>query len=589
MAHDDSEKESPEIEEEHKAALTEDESGTAEEQAEEHPHHEHEAKPKTAKHKDLWRWLLAHKPISIPAAVLVVLAILMAVPFMRYSVLGLFLKQEVTVLVVDSQTAKPVSSATVALDGKSADTDGAGRAKFKVAVGEARLSVTKQYYKTATSEVVVPVGKSKAPFEVKLEATGRQVPVVVLNSISSQPVVGATLTAGKSEAKTDDKGQATLVVPAGETEVKGALSRAGYNNVEVTVKVTTQEDKVNSFKLTPIGKVYLLSNQSGKIDLVKSNLDGTEREIVLAGTGREERYGTVLLASRDWKYIALISKRDGGQYDKLFVIETATDKVTTADEGEATFSVYGWSGDRLVYSVERQNINHWKPKREAIKSYHAPSKKLTTHAETTAKGTQFSYAAETFSYIYLLDKEVLYTRNWQGATGLERATLDRFNVDGSQKQQLKRYHDDYLETRIAEFGEVYIQYYRDGKPYHDAYEDGKLTTIKSSTNEFYSAAYPSYLVSPSGKKTLWSDFRDGQNVFFVGDGGGGNGKQVGSAEDFRAYGWFTDDYLLLTKKDSEMRIMPAASTQSNLESILKIGNYYKPDYYRAGFGYGYGG
>jgi len=78
------------------------------------------------------------------------------------------------------------------------------------------------------------------------------------------------------------------------------------------VTVTTDKVAANQFKLAPVGKVFFLSNAGGKIDVVSTNLDGTDRKVVLAGTGKEDRNNTVLLASSDWKYLALLSLRDGG-------------------------------------------------------------------------------------------------------------------------------------------------------------------------------------------------------------------------------------------------------------------------------------
>src|SRR6185295_2559549 len=108
-----------------------------------------------------------------------------------------------------------------------------------------------------------------------------------------------------TEATTADDGKAVLVVPADKQEDAVTLSGDGFNTISATLKVTTEEVEANSFKVAPSGKIYFLSNASGKIDLVKSNLDGTDRQTVLAGTGKEDKLNTVLLASRDWKYVAL--------------------------------------------------------------------------------------------------------------------------------------------------------------------------------------------------------------------------------------------------------------------------------------------
>ncbi|MGH7158047.1 MAG: hypothetical protein ACREGD_03150 [Candidatus Saccharimonadales bacterium] len=44
------------------------------------------------------------------------------------------------------------------------------------------------------------------------------------------------------------------------------------------------------------------------------------------------------------------------------------------------------------------------------------------------------------------------------------------------------------------------------------------------------------------------------------------------------YGWFTDGYILLTRKNSGMYIMPAEGLEGGIEKALKISDYYKPSY-----------
>jgi hypothetical protein len=541
-----------------------------------------------------WDWIKSHKKIAIPATIVLVLGLLVAIPFTRYALAGLFMKQTYAVRVLDADTNKAVSSAVVTLDGVEAKTDSQGVAALHVPVGEATLSVAKKYYQTVHEEVLVPIKRPDAQ-EVKLKATGRTVPVTVVNKVSGLAVENAVVKAGEAEAKTDKKGQAIIVVPADKKEVQAVISGSGYNNADVTLHVTAETVPENTFQLTPAGKIYFLSNQSGKIDLIKSDLDGANRQAVLPGTGKEDPYNTVLLASRDWKYIALLSKRDGGEYAKLFLIEAGTDKVTVMDEGEATFNIYGWSGDRFIYSVVRDKLKGWEPKRQALKSYSAPAKKITTLDETAAEGAADAYTYETVDSAYVLDQEVVFSKNWLSGAGgyglstAKHAIISTVKADGSQKKVVKTYPSPVISTRAADFGEIYIQYSEGDKYKYEEYHDGKLASITLTDNEFYSKAYPTYAVSPTGKKTLWSDFRDGKNVFFVGDAAGQGGKQIGQSEDYAVYGWYTDDYVLLTKKGSEMHIMPATDLSSGVDASLKISDYYKPNYTQRGFGYGYGG
>ncbi len=554
------------------------------------------------KHKvgGLYQWCMAHKKISIPAAVAVFLILFFAVPFTRYTALGLFLKQDFSVVVIDSQTGKPVSSARVSLNGKTANTDGEGKAVLKVPVGKSKLTATKAYYKSAEQQVTVPIKKPASALRVKLEATGRPIPVTVVNSISRQPVAGAVLSASKSQAKTDDKGQAVLVVAAGVNEVKATLSGDGYNKVDITIKSTTEVDAANSFGLTPSGKVYFLSNLSGNVDVVKSDLDGKNRQVVLADTGKESKSETVLLATRDWKFLALQSKRDGGDNAKLFLINAADDSVTTMDEGEATFTLAGWEGHSFVYQVDRYKLDQWTPKKQALKSYNADTKKLTTIDQTAAEGTnQYDYKRESLGRVYVLEGMLVYTKSWYNGwyagDSIPNATINTAKTDGTAKQVLKTFDSSgYVELVPYEPASLYI---KSANQYFE-YEAGAVKSLPDMTdNTFYNTEYATYLLSPSGKKLFWTQLRDGRNAMLIGDAD----KALSSAsatnfeDDYTPFGWFTDDYVLMSKKGSELYIEAVPMVQ-NLPDVgiqilqpVKVTDYYRPSYNYPGYGGGYGG
>jgi hypothetical protein len=558
--------------------------------------------PKAGPHHRLWGWVKTHKKVTIPAAVLVALAILAAVPFTRYFFAGMVVRKDFTVVVVDSQTNKPVTSASVTLEGQKVATDKQGKAKLHVNVGKAELAISKKYYKDTTTSVLVAFTQ-KQPYSVKFEATGRPVPITVINKISGKPVADVTVSAENTKVITDTKGEAILVVPADKPTIKATLSGKNYNNADVTLKVTSVVDPANKFSVTPSGKLYFLSNASGTLDVVKSDLDGQNRKLVLAGTGKEDKGNTVLLASRDWKYVALLSKRDGGENAKLFLIETAADKLTTMDEGDASFNPYGWSGSRFIYVVNRTKVNIWQPKHQALKSYDASSGTIVSLDQTTAEGSDYNnYRGETLSDVYILDKEIVYVKSWQlnGSSynmDGKQATFNSIQADGSQRKSIKGYpptNNRYFNfsTLPGDFNEIYIRYYSDDgiKSKYDSYENGKLTASDLTDQQIDNNDYHTFIVSPSGDKTFWTEFRDGKNVFFVGDGSGKNGKQLpGTSDDYAAYGWYSDDYLLVTKKSSEMYIMPVDGLPGGITTALKVSDYYKPNYLLRGYGYGYGG
>jgi hypothetical protein len=102
---------------------------------------------------------------------------------------------------------------------------------------------------------------------------------------------------------------------------------------------------------------------------------------------------------------------------------------------------------------------------------------------------------------------------------------------------------------------------------------------------FYGSSYPTYLQSPSANDTFWAEPRDGKNTLFIGNEDGQKGKQIASLSEYFTYGWFTDDYLLVSKNSSELYIMPKGGSKN----AIKISDYHKPVQNFYGYGGGYGG
>lgn len=538
--------------------------------------------------KSFWRWFGSHKKLSIPLVIVILLGILGAVPFTRYAIAGTFWKQTITVDVMDSQTHKAVSNAMVEVKGVMAHTDGQGMAKLKVKAGNATLTVSKNYYATGTKKVLIPVMKPKDNIIVDLQATGRQVPITVTDKISGKAVSGASIKASDTEATTDSKGQATMVLPADKSSVAVTISANGHNDLKATVQVTTQAVKNNTFQITPSGKVYFLSNLSGKIDVVKTNLDGTGRQTVLAGTGSEDAHDTRLVASRDWKYLALLSKRDGGTYAKLFLIDTSNDSLTTMDEGNATFTMAGWSNHRFIYRVDRANMQYWQPKQEAIKSFDASTKKIATLDETMAYGgNQYNYLYQTFTVPTIFKNgEVVYAGNWIASAGVanqikdQTASLVSIKDDGSGKRVVKTFQlagDVYnitavnLATRLKSPNDLYVAFNDGHSNKYYEYTSGQIKDMASMTDDnFYDTNnYNSYEVSPAGTQSVWTEVRDGKKVFLVGDENGADGKQI-STSDYQAYGWYGNSLLLvINDENNQLFVMPAVGGKA-----LKVSDYY---------------
>ena len=527
----------------------------------------------------------------------VLLLIIFGLPLTRYKVLGLAIKKSVTISVIDSKTSSPVSNADVDLSGATAKTDANGKAIVRASLGKKDLTITKRYYKHLNTSYFVGFKSAKSS-ATKLVATGRLVPVIVLNKISGQPVAGAQIQAEGTTSKTNNKGSAEIALPVTDGTFKGKLSLKGYNDTDITIQVTDKVVKANNFEITPAGQVYFLSNLSGNLDVVKSNLDGSGRKTILAGTGKEDPRTTSLLAARDWRYLVLKSHHEGS-LAALYIIDTSTDKVTQFDNTDADFSLIGWYDHAFVYSLTKNGMNDWQPGRQVIKSYDADHSQLNQIDQNQAEGTSNSYALQNFFNFYILDGQVVYTTEWN-KQGVNSSTFDlsakndsirAAQPNGQNKKDYQTFqtvNTNFIQATLYEPQAIYYAVYDSAsKPTYYTFEN---QVVKSSTIDQSSIdkSYPTFLLSPSGKSTFWTELRDGKNALFSGDSNAQSKKQLASLSDYSPYGWYSDNFLLISKSSSQLYVTtPAGLTAAR--PPLKITDYYKPAQNYAGYGYGYGG
>ncbi|HEX4774258.1 MAG TPA: hypothetical protein VH234_01965 [Candidatus Saccharimonadales bacterium] len=541
--------------------------------------------------KERFREFFGHKRLW--AGLLVLLVVVLGVPFVRYPVLGLFIKKPVNITVIDSKTGTPVSSAEVTLAGDSVKTDAEGQAHLKAALGKRTLTISKQYYQNQNQTYFVGFKSPKQPTSIHLVATGRLVPITVLNGITGKPLSGAEVAVKGTTAKTSSKGQATVALPATAATYSATITLGGYNSANVTVQVTAQTVKANSFNLIPAGHIYFLSNQSGTIDVVKSNLDGSGRKTVLAGTGHEDPNSTSLLASRDWRFLVLKSIRSGSNAS-LSLIDTSNDKVTSFDTSDADFNLVGWYGHNFIYDLTRHGQDAWQAGREILKSYDADNQQLNQLDQNQAEGSAGAYASQYFSNFYILNGVVAYDTQWSNVNGDltgKNFTIRAVQPNGQGKKDYQTFPAGTTTFIQATLYNPQAVYYavsdNTGKTSYYDFENLAVKPITLDSGSF-SRTYPTFLISPGGNQTFWTELRDGQNTLFIGDGSADNQKQIASLSDYSPYGWFSNSYVLVSKNSSELYIMPAGSLSAGQQPV-KITDYYKPAQTFNGYGYGYGG
>lgn len=533
-------------------------------------------------------WFVAHKKLSIPLTIITLLVLLMLWPASRYplaSALGL--KRDFTVQVSDASTHTPVSGADVASGNTTAISDASGKATLhKLPVGNASLKISKKYYQDGNLSTRVPLLKQKSAATISLVATGRQVKIKIVNLVGQKPLAGVDIAVAETKAKTDDQGMATVVVPAGQATQSATLSASGFNAQTVTVQVSDQAVKENDYQLVPVGKIYFLSNRSGKVDVMKSDLDGGNTTVVLAGTGHEDEGNTLLVASNDQKYLALLSRRTTDASPQLYVIPTNTDKALQIDSGNANFTISGWLGDYLIYSLSR-NDQTFQPGKAKLKSYNAANGQLNALDQSAAVGDGSAYGYEYYVMTMLSGNSVVFAKNWTVAwnpgnslslTGKQNS-LTIIAPDGSKRSQVAAFDDQTILPSYAVYkpDSLYIwQQVGVGNTFLSYTVGGTPKAASITPDQFYKS-YPQFLSSPAGKQSLWSEVRDGKNTLFIGDTAGNGARQLDSGGDFTAYGWYTEQYLLVSKNSSELYVMNTAGG-----APVKITNYLQAH----GFGYG---
>lgn len=557
-----------------------------------------ETRAKKSKFVRAKAWLRSHKRLSIALFIILLLlvtgAVVYAIPTARYAVLSPVVAKDYKVKVVDSMGGRALAGATVEFAGESKRTNAKGFVSFAhVPVGYHDLTVRLALYDTVSREREVPVfGTERA--EVSLRANGKRVTVNVVDRLSGEPIVGANVTAGKSTALTQQGGRAHVVIPAGSDEsLEAQVTAQGYLPNAVAVG-----DKPADVSLVKEGRMYFLSKQSGTIDVVSTNFDGSDRKVLLQGTGNEEDYGTSLFASRDWRYLALKSKRDT-KNASLYLVDTQRPELTRVTNGDTNeIELVGWSDHRFIYKEYAlgqygADYDNWQ-----IQSVAAVNRAVTTLDKKSDAMSQYSRPVhDNADLVYILDGgTIVYAKVWSSTDEFGMHTADQqsgvmaVQSDGSAKRWLKFYSSNevgQIETKLYKPQEIHYRVTnRGGVHRENLMTVNKKIEIVPPALQKFDISYPTFLISPDGKRSFWSEARDGKFALFVGDSNSGGKQQLALASEYSAYGWMTDKYLLLQKNNSELYITTEDNIKNGAEP-LKISDYHRVPV--GGYGYGYGG
>lgn len=548
--------------------------------------------------KRFWGWFWDKKFITIPFVILLAAAILLAIPTTRYAVLGWVWKEEVVITIIDDGNNRPVTEATVKLAGVSATTDTKGIALFSaVPVGFHELTIEKKNYQTTSRSIEVQVFSKSKKLRETVHATGRNTDITVVNRLSGVEVKAALITVSQDDkAKTDDAGKAQVVISADKKVVPVTVAAEGY----LDQKIEIAPSKSTTIELVPTGKIYFLSKQRGKIDVIRTNLDGSGRQIAVEGTGYETDGDTALFASRDWRYLLLRAKREAGKPQALYLYDTTKGSLELIEQGtNATFSLIGWSGHNFFYHVYHDDKTQTDKGIEAVKMVNAQNRKTMTIDESdVASASPFLHYRQQFAHFYILDGGLVYNRQWVGGNSAPTISelnhdIVRVNSDGGGKKVIKSFQASVVslvQGKLYKPQEVNYRITKIDQPTKPVYAELENWVYREgvTVDSFDSGEYPTYLMSPDGTMSFWSEPRDGKNALLMGGKNAENEQTLASVSEFKAYGWLTNEYILMQKNNSELYIASPAQLKAG-KAPLKISDYHKPSALFLGYGYGYGG
>jgi hypothetical protein len=527
-----------------------------------------------------WR----HRRWTIPLTMLIILVVLAAIPAVRYSVLSHYVVKQYTVHVADRQTGRPVEDATVRLGNDTDSTDSNGDVQVAAKVGQRHLTINRKYYHNFSTQVFVNLLGNQNRRNIKLAATGRQVPFTVRDKLSGQPIKNATIEVLDTSGETDKNGKAVIVLPAKNLTLRAHISATGYNGENADVSVTGSEVVANHLQLTPSGKVYFLSNRSGRIDVISTNLDGSDRETAVRGTGNEDLGTTRLFVSPAGNQLVLHAKRDDSGAAKLYFYDGTTGGLAELDSSPVDFNPYGWIGNHFIYQIKKLTVHDWQPKQSLLQSYNGNSGKTVTLDATSATGKSGAYAAQKFGFVTFVNGQVVYGKNWISPTGSSKLLKNKHNAvfrvspAGKRKNDLKDIDipkgNNYTSLAAIQPlpSKLYIQSATLSQIVYYIYQDGRVSQTNTISDDAFAKHYPDYLISPNDKQSLWMETRDGRHLLFVGTGKNRGATEISGLRGYSPYAWYGNQDIIISK-DNTLYILSIQNPQKHRKPI-KISAYY---------------
>ncbi len=437
------------------------------------------------------------------------LMVAMAIPSSRYFILNsLGVRASTSMIVVDRKTGQPLKDVKVSLDGQSAQTGRDGEARlYQVHLGTHKLSIEKPAFASLSQDIIIGWGSNPLG-HMELKPVGVQYRFLLSDFLSGLPINKAEATSGEANAVSNKKGELTLVVEkTGEEMLDVTLQADGYRKEKV--KVSPGDQQVKKLSLVTDRKHAFVSKRSGTYDLYKTDIDGKNEKLILAGTGFESEDSLVLVNHPTNEVAAFVSIRGearsstGELLSTLQVVNLDTNDVKSV-VSSSRIQIVDWVGNRLIYVKEQNDKAPDDPSRHKLMSYD-----YVLGSETTlASATYFNDVSVAQGVVY-----------YSPAGGGKDTGFYSVSADGSgrraitDKEVWNIFRTSYDNLRVS-LGQQWYDFNLDNGSFIKA--DGPPPVLKSRI----------YYDSPNRKRSIWSEDRDGKGTLILFDHGNNEDRTI---------------------------------------------------------------
>lgn len=453
-------------------------------------------KPK--KHGKVWRfftWWWRHKRIRIAVILLLIASIvfLVSYPQTRYLMLNQAgVRSRASLLIQDSSTQLPLGKIKVSIGDQTVVTNSDGVAYFEnVRLGKTTMVIFASGYDELKKDLIIGWGSNPLG-NFSVQARGVERIITIVDYISGRPISGASVDSASSTYASDQNGKVSLRVMDPESSPLAIQVAAnGYKTNKLDLDL--QLSDVQSVKLVPSGQHVFVSKQSGKYDVVATELDGQNRRVLLGGSGLENP-DIALVVSPDGRHAAVVSTKDNQRDSRGYLLQALT--LIDIDTGNAStiehaaqINLLTWRGPALVFSIlDKDNA------RNQILAYNFDANSRTQLVDDNSIAAAIA-----------VNDTIYYTTDPDKQDGV----LAKINIDGSNQQTVME--GNIWSILRTTYSSLSIQK-ADGWLSYDT-QSGKIENI-AVPNKVFSAAY---INNQANTFSAWAETKDGTQTLLVWD------------------------------------------------------------------------